>query len=45
VMTDANSVSVDTPVDLERASNLLQEDKLMAVYLSKLDGQGSPSGT
>ncbi|MBU4447612.1 MAG: 3-deoxy-manno-octulosonate cytidylyltransferase, partial [Proteobacteria bacterium] len=44
VMTDANTVSVDTPADLERASNLLQEDKLPAVYLSKPDGQASPSG-
>jgi len=37
VMTEWETLSVDTPADLERASNLLQEDKLLAAYLSKLD--------
>lgn len=41
VMTDANTVSVDTPADLERARSWLQEDKLLTVYLSKPDGQTS----
>jgi 3-deoxy-manno-octulosonate cytidylyltransferase (CMP-KDO synthetase) len=44
VMTDANTVSVDTPADLERAKSLLQEDKLLTVYLSKPDDQTTPSG-
>jgi 3-deoxy-manno-octulosonate cytidylyltransferase (CMP-KDO synthetase) len=44
VMTDANTVSVDTPADLERARGLLQEDKLLPLYLSKPDDQTFTSG-
>jgi 3-deoxy-manno-octulosonate cytidylyltransferase (CMP-KDO synthetase) len=44
VMTEANTVSVDTPVDLERAKSLLQEDKLLTAYLSRPNDQSSPRG-
>ena len=44
VMTEAHTVSVDTPADLERARSLLQEDKLLAAYLSKPDDQTSIEG-
>ncbi|MHB9073517.1 MAG: 3-deoxy-manno-octulosonate cytidylyltransferase [Desulfobaccales bacterium] len=44
VMTDANTVSVDTPSDLDRAASLLQEDKLLAAYLSNPDDQTSIKG-
>jgi 3-deoxy-manno-octulosonate cytidylyltransferase (CMP-KDO synthetase) len=44
VMTEANTVSVDTPADLERARSLLQEDKLLTAYLSRPNDQSSPRG-
>ena len=41
IMTEWETLSVDTPADLDRARSLLQEDKLLSTYLSKPDGQTS----
>jgi 3-deoxy-manno-octulosonate cytidylyltransferase (CMP-KDO synthetase) len=44
VMTETNTLSVDTPADLERVQSLLQEDKLLTAYLNQTDGQTSNPG-